>query len=437
MEVSSYTTRPATKSTSARYIFWLFFSTRLLLVVVTYIAYVLFTVAKPYSSTPVDAGLFSSWNQWDAQRYTHIAQNGYLPADVVFFPLLPFLISCIARVLGSWSYIPVGMLISNLVLLGTLFLLYKLLLEDVEEETVQRTLLYLCIFPTALFFFAAYNESLYLFFTVATFFALHRQRWWLAGCLGLFAALTRSAGILLVVPYLYELWTQRATLFPTQATQSSSLEQELERGKPAPYAPIVSSLKDRHDVWQSITSVTFSLYTMVKINYRQLLPVVLIPLGTAIFALYCWMTVGSPLAFITEQGDHGRHLTWPWVGILQTVYKLLFTQGFGSSNQAHLLLDLSATLGCIALIVLGWHRIRRSYSIWMAVVMLYLLLDPATDKANPLLSQQRFVLEFFPAFLTLALLTRKAPRLHTALQVVFPTLLAVLSIGFLLGRWVV
>jgi len=383
------------KRTPTRDIILLFIATRLALVSITYVGYILLTAPK-YSITPVDSlALLSTWNHWDAANYTRIAQYGYQTRfDLAFFPLFPFLITCISHVLGNWSYLLVGTLLSNGALLGVLFLLYKLAAQAIGEGAIgeqiaRRTVLYLCIFPTAFFFFAAYNESLFLLFLLGAFLALRQQRWWLAGLLGLFAALTRSAGILFVIPYLYEVWDTRHT------------------------AP-----------------------TLTK-KLQRLLPVAFIPTGTLIYSIYCWITTGNPLTFVTIQDHSGRHLTWPWVGLWQAITALLFAQPFGSANQAHLLLDLGATLGFLVLTILGWRRLPTSYSLWTAVLLLYILLEPALDKPDILLSNQRFVLEMFPAFITLAILGGHHPRLHQALLVLFPALLATLSILFIMNRWLV
>lgn len=193
-------------------IIWLFVVTRLLLVLVTYITFILFPVPPHvYPNTPVDiTALLTSWNRWDAANYTRIAQYGYQTKfDTAFFPLFPWLIKSIAFLLGNHGYIIIGMILSNLALLGTLFVLFQIAVDTLGDLVGRRTLLYLCIFPTAFFFFAAYNESLFLLFTASSFLAMRRQKWWLASILGLFAALTRSAGIFLVIPYLYELWITR------------------------------------------------------------------------------------------------------------------------------------------------------------------------------------------------------------------------------------
>src|ERR1700693_4706141 len=134
------------KRAPIRDIIWLFLLTRLLLVLVTYFGFVLLTAPK-YSSTPVDIGkLLTSWSQWDAANYVRIAQFGYqTPYDVAFFPLFPLLIAAIAHLLGNWSYLLVGTLISNGTLLGALFVLYQLAADAGGDLVGRRTLLYLCI----------------------------------------------------------------------------------------------------------------------------------------------------------------------------------------------------------------------------------------------------------------------------------------------------
>ncbi len=133
------------KRAPTRDIIWLFLATRLLLMLVTYFGYILLTASK-YSGAQVNlAAFFSSWDHWDAQRYLSIAQYGYkTPFDFAFFPLFPLLTALLTPPLGSWSYLFVGMLISNGALLGMLFVLYQLAVDSGGEQVARRTLLYLC-----------------------------------------------------------------------------------------------------------------------------------------------------------------------------------------------------------------------------------------------------------------------------------------------------
>jgi hypothetical protein len=380
------------KRAPVRDILWLFLLTRLALIIVTYIAYVLL-IAPKYTTTPVDAAsLLMSWNRWDGANYVRIAQYGYQTRfDVAFFPLFPLLIAAFASPFGPGMYLPVAMLLSNLALLGTLFILYQLAVEAEGEQLARRTLLYLCIFPTAFFFFAPYNEALFLLFVTGSFLAMRRQHWWLAGLLGVLAALTRSAGLLLVFPYLYEVWASQVGL-KTVAERLQAL--------------------------------------------HKLLPIVFIPLGTLLYCLYCWRTQGDPLAFATVQYHWGRYLTWPFSGIVKSIGELV-TLPFTSFFEVHDILDTSATLAFLVLAILGWRKLRPSYSLWTILLIIYVLLSPSINTIDPLTSNQRFILEMFPLFITLASLGVHHPRLHQTLMILFPALLFTLSILFFMNKWMV
>lgn len=381
-------------------ILWLFLATRLLLVAATYIGYILFPVPPHvYPVKPVDTvGLLSSWNHWDGANYTRIAQYGYQDMfDTAFFPLFPLLISGIAVLFGHQGYIAIGMIISNLALLGALFVLYQIAIDMPGEQVGRRTLLYLCIFPTAFFFFAPYNESLFLLLTSGTFLAMRRQKWWLAGVLGFFAALTRSAGALLVIPYLYELWVARQNILEQAQTTLSKVRETLPR----------------------------------------LLPIALIPLGTLLYCIYCWKVYNNFFAFAAVQSHWDRHTALPWVGLVDGLHELFFVQPFGSFYEVHIVLDLTATIGFLVLAVLGWRRLRASYTLWIGILLFYTLISPATNQPDTFVSNQRFVLEMFPGFITLAALGIDHPRVHQAVMIAFPFLQATLALLFILNRWMV
>ncbi len=383
-------------------ILWLFLGTRLLLIAGTYFTYILFPVPPHvYPHTAVDVvGLLTSWDHWDAQRYVHIAQYGYQSIyDTPFFPLLPLLIKGIAFIFGNQGYLAFGMIISNAALLGTLFVLYQLATDALGEHVGRRTLLYLCIFPTAFFFFAAYNESLFLLLTCAAFLAMRRQKWWLAGLLGLLATLTRTAGIMLTLPYLYEVWASRAL-----STES----------------------EQRPGFWRQVRALL-----------PKALPVLLMPLGTIGYCLFCWSVYGNPLIFATVQSHWGRITAFPWAGIVSAFAQLFSIQPFGSFIEAHLLLDMAATFGFIALAVFCWRQLRPSYAIWISLLILYMLISPALKQQDALQSTQRFVLEMFPGFIVLAALGLKYPRLHYACMLAFPFLQAIMAALFVLNRWMV
>jgi hypothetical protein len=372
--------------TPVRAILWVFINTRLLLIFITYISFILFNAPK-YSNTPVDIfALLTSWNHEEVTGYLRIAQYGYHRfVDFSFFPLFPWLIASLSHFLGNWSYLLVGTLISNASLLGVLLITYNLIIDTVEDDIAQRTLLYLCIFPTAFAFFISYNTAFYLLLVTGTFLAIQRQIWWVAGFVGLLATLTRLDGIFLVIPYVHEVWIQR-----------------------------------RHS----------------GLHIRALAPVLLLPLGTTLYAIYCWQTLGDPLAFAKASGSWSHSLIWPWQDLWQTISELFWShpQPLDAVTQAYILLNLSMTLGFTCLLILGWHKIRISYSIWQCCLLLFMFETLSIDKTSSLLSNQYFVLTLFPSFITLSHFSKQYPRFHYILMLILPTMQAVLGTVFLLNR---
>jgi hypothetical protein len=363
----------------------LFAVTRLLFILLTYFGYVLFN-ARAYSPDSVGvSNLLFSWERWDALRYLTIAEHGYtIPIQAAFFPLYPLLIRVGMLPFGAASGYAVGLLISNVTFFFALWSLRALAEQEFGPEVAARSAIYLALFPTALFFFAPYNESLFLLLTLACFLALRRGRWWLAGTLGLLATLARSAGLFLLVPFAVEYLCQYG--------------------------------------WQ---------WRRARLDA---LAAGLIPLGLVIYAGYCWFQFGDPLAFAHAQAHWGRALAWPWVGLWNQQARLIEAQP-ASFFEAHNTIDLLATLLMIALVVLGWRRLPLSYSLYAAALLVNFLLFPLNFD-DPLASNQRFALEVFPAFVTLGLLVRR-PATHQTLVILFTGLLALFTLVFITGRWLV
>jgi hypothetical protein len=139
-------------------VFPLFIVTRIVFVLLTYFGVILFSVPN-YSMRALHfETLLNAWSRWDAIRFTTIATKGYLSLPyAAFFPLYPWLTHVLSISLRSDALIT-GMVISNIAFLAMLIVLYRLTATEFNRKVAQKTVLYLTIFPTALFFFAAYNE---------------------------------------------------------------------------------------------------------------------------------------------------------------------------------------------------------------------------------------------------------------------------------------
>jgi hypothetical protein len=403
----------------------LFLAVRVGFILVTYVGYVLVQAPK-YTNVTVGVGnLLLSWDRWDALRYLAIAAHGYPSApDTAFFPLYPLLIASVTAPFGGQGVYAAGLLVSNLAFVGALLVLHRLTAVRWGPGVASRAVLYLTVFPTALYTFAPYNESLFLLFSLGCFLALDGRRWALAGALGALAVLTRAAGILLLIPFVY-VWWQSGSAHPRYA--ATAREGCEESG--AMMSDPAGESQDEQDV--ASPGKRASLW---DIGWALLLPGAL-----GLYAVYCAARFGDPLAFAHAQGHWNRILAWPWQSLWWQLVGLAQAAP-ASFYQAHDLLDLAATLGFAAVLVAGWRRLPRAQTLYFAALLLLVVVEPggvATHLHDPLTSNGRFVLEMFPGFIALALLTERRPLWHQAVTVVSSLLLATLSIVFVLGRWLV
>jgi hypothetical protein len=143
---------------------------------------------------------------WDANSYVQIAAHGYQGLfEKAFFPLYPFVTRVVAWVVRSeWAAAAV---VSLVALFLALYLLHRLTSLELGVSYARPTIVLLAFSPMAVFFSAAYTESLFLCLSVGSFYAARRERWAVAAGLGVLAAMTRNSGVLLIVPlawlYLY------------------------------------------------------------------------------------------------------------------------------------------------------------------------------------------------------------------------------------------
>ena len=376
--------------------------TRLMFAVLTYFGVILFNSVLHGAHPSFTHSFLSAWHNpishggWDTNWYLQIAERGYHwknPAGTTpaaFFPLYPLLIH-VGTAVTHHSSLLIALLISNLSFLAALGYLYRLTVWELGKQTAARVVLYIAIFPTALFFFAGYSESLFLVLTVACFYHMRRRQWLLAGFFGGLASATRVTGVLLFVPYVYEYG--RACNFRPR---------EMLRGFGVPGA-------------------------------------LLIPLGLAGFMLYLQRAVGDPIAFSHGQEAWQKILTLKlWAGFAETVRQVVSVQPPASFYEAHNLIN--GGIGLIFLIasVLAARRLPASYSLYVAAFWVVTLASPAMAGGYPvpLISLSRYVLTLFPVFMYFGLLGRRRDA-HDAYVVLSAGLLSLFTVQFLIGGWIV
>lgn len=159
---------------------------------------------------------------WDSEYYLSVATVGYDDPEIAlvetphgdystsyaFFPLYPILIKAMRLPFALLGMTPIaasvaaGVLISLLGTLAGMIALYDIVREELGEQGGLRTIFYLLIFPTSMFFAVVYTEGLFIGLAFGSLALMRRKQFVLAAVLAALATWTRSIGAVLVLPML-------------------------------------------------------------------------------------------------------------------------------------------------------------------------------------------------------------------------------------------
>jgi len=369
-----------------KWIFLVFVSWRLSLVLITLVGIELFPLREGFlgggTLNYLKNPLFWSWANFDGVHYLIIAKQGYYQYQQAFFPFYPFLVRFVALIFKNYLFS--GLLVSHLSLLAAIVLFYRLVRLDFEDKIAKRSIIYLLIFPTAFFLGSVYTESLFLALVLATFFSARKGNWVLAGLFGALASATRLVGVFLFPALIVE-WYLAKTRNKKQKT-------------------------------------------------RTVLPIFIILSGLLVYMWYLQKTVGDPLYFIHVQPFFGAQRTGGKLILLYQVFwrylKMLITVQKWTPTYFAVILETISGAMFLLLIVFAYLRRWYSYLVFMAFAYL------APTLTGTLSSMPRYVLVLFPGFIILAELEEKyrwLRILYPAIAVLF-TIISVLF--FTRGFWV-
>ena len=161
--------------------------------------------------------ILEQYMKWDANNYFRIANVGYSGFEIdgdfttiVFFPLYPWIMKIVNLIFRDLRVS--GLLTSFALYSGACCFLYKLFSIDYSKSVAVRAIIYMSVFPHALFFGTLMNESMLLFTSAATLYYIRKHKWYLVGIWGAAAALSRMVGILLAIPAAVE-WLEHYKIF--------------------------------------------------------------------------------------------------------------------------------------------------------------------------------------------------------------------------------
>jgi hypothetical protein len=328
-----------------------------------------------------DLGSFTDvWARWDSVFFVRIAEHGYDHASAAFYPLYPGLVAALGRVFFG-HYVLAGLVISLAAALGSFLLLQRLASPWLGVDGAERAVVYLAVFPMALFLQAVYSESLYLLLVLAAFLAAERGNFWFAGVLTGLAILTRVTGVALLPALAILAWRER-------------------------------------DRVRALAGLALAI------------PV------AAIYPFVLWQQVDDPWAFWGAQDLWHRHFSWagPFGGIWEALTKWA-PPNVGPQHAIAVNVEgLVALALFVALTVVAWRRFGAAYGLFAAMSLAIPLSYPSSRW--PLLSLPRFGLVIFPFFLALAALAAGRPRVHTAIVAISAIFVGVVVVQWALWQWV-
>ena len=340
------------------------------------------------------------WARWDSVFFLRIAEHGYeglTRSATAFFPLYPATVGLLGRILLG-HYVLAGILVSLAAGLGAFVLLDRLAEPRLGAEGARRAVLYLAVFPTALFLQAVYSESLYLLLCLAAFLLAERGRFLPAGVAAGLALLTRPIGIALLPALALLAWRSR-------------------------------------DARGALTRLAVA------------------PALFAVYPLLLWRERGDPWEFLDAQGIWTRHLSpagplggiWDglragWAGVQQLASGSHTHAYWPAADGTDPLRVAAINLECLAalmlftvLAVVAWRRFGAPYGLFSVLSLAIPLSYPS--ERWPLLSLPRFGLVVFPLFMALAALGGR-PRAHVAIVSTSSVFLGVAVAQWALWQWV-
>ncbi|MBI4675638.1 MAG: glycosyltransferase family 39 protein [Chloroflexi bacterium] len=307
-----------------------------------------------YGIEPLRDWLIAPWQRWDTIWYTKIALEGYA-ADprIVFPPFYPLLLRGLSPFLGN-NFVAAGLVLASIAALASFILLYQLARELFPAASARRALLFMGVFPTAFYLFAAYTESLFLAFVLGAFLCMRHRHWVGTGIFSGLAAMTRAQGMLVVLPFAIEFWMQ---------------------------------------------------YRRKEIALRQIWTLGLIVLGSVAHLGWLTFQFGSLDVWFQAQLLWHRAVL-PWESLVQVWQTMLGAPSWLEGTLTAI--QLGAELLLLGAIVWSARRLSWSYTAYAAIIALPSLFVVTTYSSQfPLTGVSRFAILAFPLFLLLGALRKR------------------------------
>jgi hypothetical protein len=368
-------------------------------------------------SNPANSAGFSlralamPWVQWDSVWYIAIAQHGYTtPQATAFFPLYPLLIRGITLLFGT-HWLLASLLVSNA---GTWCALIGVGLlaantwdtADSREQSSFSVLRMEVAYPLAFFLTAPYNDGLFLAAATFGLLTMRMGKWGLATLCICLALLTRSTGVILLVPLVFEYGRQHGWW--------------------------------RRQAWTPRLALVWSRLGVVLLILGGS------SFGIGLYMLFLFGKFGDPFLFL-----HAESQFWHHSGILDLIYHNTAPArtpvpttpsppgAIWGYNQARSLVDLAPVIIFAALTMIGARRLPPAYTLYMVGLLILIVISPRPHRLGLFVSAGRYLIAAVPIFILLGSWARRYPWFDMLMISCGFLLQAVLAAYFLAGGWIV
>jgi len=337
-----------------------------------------FFFAPAFRDKFLESAWWESLARWDAEFFIDIVVNGYhyLPDgnkhNIDFFPVYPFLIKIIGYI---WNASPViiGIALSNAFFLMALFLLHRYSKKYHHDSDPDLATVLMAFFPFGVFFSSIYNESLFLFLCLSSFYLFREGKMTAAVCALFLTGLTRLAGLFVVAAMGLSYFSSGFLRFHKDASGT--------RGQ---------------EVLKPIFWVLFSAS------------------GFLLFLAYQQLSFGHWDAFIRGQEAFHRHP----IGSFSALLSEMNLDPFNIMN----IIPTGAVLGTS--IIFLFSKEYRLYSLWGLLVVLVPL------STGTFISMTRFSMVYFPLVIYGSSLLKKMPLLRDITTMTWASTLIVFTALF-------
>ena len=347
---------------------------RLVSAVVAFYANVVFPLydRAPFTMFGRPSPFWDTFARFDAGWYYPIAKNGYQYVEggrnnLAYFPVYPLLMRLVGRLFGSRpaDYLLGGIIVSWVAFVLAMIAIDALARLNLPGRRAERAVLLTAIFPFAFFYGVVYTESVFLLFTVTSFYCFQTRRWIGGGVCGAVATATRVNGILMLPALAWIAWRGAGP----------------DRGE----------------------------------RLRALAGLALVCSGIAWYSLYVYRLSGNPFEWAASIERWGYHPGGaPWLAPVRLAQALVTRPyAFLTSERAapYDTLNGVAALAFVAAVPFVWRRLGAAYGLFM-VANLWLPLSSGQHEG-----MGRYCSVLFPCFIWLASLRSRAA--WTVLVVLF------------------